>query len=140
MYHWYIYIFFKVNSTDISTGISVNIPIVERIYNTPNNSIILDFNWLLLTFNSIYIFFISHFSAVQKILNKSARICARNKAFRHIETLFIQGNAFILPGPLSVGRIASTNSGPGQIKTLPWMNKVSTCRKALLWVYRCRDR
>ena len=53
------------------------------------------------------------------------------KAFRCVETLFIQGNVFIRPGPLLVGGIAPTNSGPGRIKTLPWMNKVSTCRKAL---------
>ena len=55
-----------------------------------------------------------------------------NDVFRHVETLFIQGNIFIRPGPLLVGRIAPTNSGPRRIKTLPWMNKVSTCQKALL--------
>ena len=38
------------------------------------------------------------------------------KAFRHVETLFIQGNVFIRPGPLLVGVI--------RIKTLSWMNKV----------------
>ena len=55
------------------------------------------------------------------------------KAFRHVETLFIQGNVFIRPGALLVGAIPPTNSGLGRIKTLPWMNKVSTCRKALLF-------
>ena len=55
-----------------------------------------------------------------------------NKAFRHVETLFIQCNDFIRPGPLLVGGIAPANSGLGRIKTLPWMNQVSTCRKALL--------
>ena len=54
------------------------------------------------------------------------------KAFRHVETFFIQGNVFIRPGPLLVFGIAPTNSGPGRIKTLPWMNKVFTCRKDLL--------
>ena len=43
--------------------------------------------------------------------------------FRHVETLFIQGNVFIRPGPLLVGAIPPTNSGSGRIKTLPWMNK-----------------
>ena len=42
----------------------------------------------------------------------------------------MQGNVFIRSGPLLVGGIAPTNSGPGRIKTLP-LNKVSTCRKAL---------
>ena len=32
------------------------------------------------------------------------------KAFRHVETLFIQGNVFIRPGP--------TPSGPGRIKNI----------------------
>ena len=49
-----------------------------------------------------------------------------NEAFRHVETLFIQGNVFIRPGPLMVGGIAPANNGPGRIKTLLWMNKVST--------------
>ena len=38
------------------------------------------------------------------------------KAFRHVETLFIQGNVF-----------PPTNSRPGRMKTLLWMNKISTC-------------
>ena len=36
------------------------------------------------------------------------------KAFRHVETFFNQGKVFIRPGPLLVGGIAPTNSGPGR--------------------------
>ena len=55
-----------------------------------------------------------------------------HKTFRHVETLFIQGVCFYCTGPLLAGAIPPTNSGPGRIKSLHWMNKVSTCRKALL--------
>ena len=40
------------------------------------------------------------------------------KAFRHVETLLIQGNVFIRPGPLLVCAIPPTNSGPGRIKNI----------------------
>ena len=63
---------------------------------------------------------------------RSYFIQSAHNAFRHVETLFIQGNVFIHPGPLLVSAIPPTNSGPGRIKTLPWTNKVSTCGKALL--------
>ena len=42
------------------------------------------------------------------------------KAFRHVETLFVQVSVFIRTG---------------RINTLPWIHKVSTCRKALLFLF-----
>ena len=52
--------------------------------------------------------------------------------FDIVEFFFIQVNVFIRPGPLLVGAIPPVNSGSGRIKTIPWMNKVSACRKVLL--------
>ena len=40
------------------------------------------------------------------------------KAFRHVKTLFIQGNVFIRPGLLVVGAIPPINSGPERIKNI----------------------
>ena len=49
-----------------------------------------------------------------QLTNCNRFVISPNKAFRHIETLFIQGNVFIRPGTLLVGTIPPTNSKPVQ--------------------------
>jgi len=61
-----------------------------------------------------------------------------NKAFRHVETLFVQGRNLVPSRPFIGSRGLFTFRQPiaGLLGTrfLPWTNKVSTCRKALLLV------
>ena len=81
-------------------------------------------------FNSIfYTLFTLSICKIKKILDDPP---SPYKAFRHVETLFIQDNIFIRSGPLLVGGIAPTNSGPGWIKKLPWMNLFFYISKGLI--------
>ena len=58
------------------------------------------------------------------------------KAFRHVETLFVQGRKLVLSRPAigwpKVNKPRQPIAGLLGTSFLPWTNKVSTCRKALL--------
>ena len=72
--------------------------------------------------------------SVERIFNPN-----RYKAFRYVETLFIQGVRFYCTDSLLVGGIPPTNSEAVQQKQTPWMIKFSTCWKALYWfLYQAR--
>ena len=75
----------------------------------------------------------------------SRTIGGSNKVFRHVETSFVQGRNLYLVGLLLVIQGLFTFRQPiaglqSTDRILPWTNKVSTCRKALLWVPPCTPR
>ena len=56
----------------------------------------------------------SDVTALLENLEYSGRLIFYNKAFRHVQNLFIQGVCFYCTGSLLVGGIATTNSEPVQ--------------------------